>query len=269
MHETIRDETCRSDRIKSGNYTASRRQARLRRAQACRGKWTAVVCLAVEIEEPADYGHMLGFDRNCGQVADSDGELHEMPDMSRLEGRARRLQRKLSRQEQRSKRRERTKRHLAKTRRRIANRRRRGQGKPQTFGFLGMTHFCDQSRNDRFRVGRMPSRKRVNRTFRRIKEELRRRRRDDRNETAAWLVRVMNGWLNHYAVPGSGRCLGRFMRLCQRVLWRALRRRSRRDRTAWEKIDLLAAIHWPKARIRHPWPDQRLVVNTQGRSPVR
>ena len=88
------------------------------------GKWTAVVCYAVEIEEPADNGHVLGLDRNCGQVADSDGELHAMPDMSRLEGRAKRLQRKLSRQQRRSKRRERTKRHLAKTRRRIANRRR-------------------------------------------------------------------------------------------------------------------------------------------------
>ena len=88
------------------------------------GKWTAVVCLAVEIEEPADNGHVLGLDRNCGQVADSDGELHAMPDMSRLEGRARRLQRKLSRQQKRSKRRERTKRHLAKVRRKIASRRR-------------------------------------------------------------------------------------------------------------------------------------------------
>ena len=150
-----------------------------------------------------------------------------------------------------------------------ADRRRRGQGKPETFDFLGMTHFCDQSRKGRFRVGRKPSRKRVNRTLRRIKEELRRRRHDDRNETAAWLGRVINGWLNYYAVPGSGRYLGRFIRLCQRVLWRALRRRSQRDRTAWEKIDLLVAIHWPKASIRHPWPDQRLVVNTQGRSPVR
>ncbi len=87
------------------------------------GKWTAVVCLAVEIEEPADNGHVLGLDRNCGQVADSDGELHAMPDMSRLEARAGRLQRKLSRQQKRSKRRERTRRHLAKTRRKIANRR--------------------------------------------------------------------------------------------------------------------------------------------------
>ena len=150
-----------------------------------------------------------------------------------------------------------------------ADRRRRGQGKPETFDFLGMTHFCDQSRKGRFRVGRKPSRKRVNRTLRRIKERLRERRHDNRHETAAWLGRVINGWLNYYAVPGSGHYLERFIHSCKRLLFRALRRRSQRDRTEWEDINPLTAPHWPKARIRHPWPSQRLVVNTRGRSPVR
>jgi len=40
------------------------------------GKWHAVVCYAVEVEEPTGNGRVLGLDRNCGQVADSDGELH-------------------------------------------------------------------------------------------------------------------------------------------------------------------------------------------------
>ena len=87
------------------------------------GKWHAVVCYAVEVEEPAGNGRVLGLDRNGGQVADSDGELHEMPDLARLEAQARRLQRRLSRRRKGSKRRERAKRHLAKVRRRIANRR--------------------------------------------------------------------------------------------------------------------------------------------------
>ena len=87
------------------------------------GKWHAVVCYAVEVEEPAGNGHVLGLDRNGGQVADSDGELHAMPDLARLEAQARRLQRRLSRRRKGSKRREKAKRHLAKVRRRIANRR--------------------------------------------------------------------------------------------------------------------------------------------------
>ena len=31
----------------------------------------------------------------------------------------------------------------------------------------------------------------------------------------------------------------------------------------------LIGFHWPKPTIRHPWPDQRLTVNTQGRSRMR
>ncbi len=87
------------------------------------GKWHAVACCAVEIEEPADNGHVLGLDRNGGQVADSDGTLHEMPDMARLDARAQRLQRRLSRRRKGSNRREKAKRHLAKVRRKIASRR--------------------------------------------------------------------------------------------------------------------------------------------------
>ena len=150
-----------------------------------------------------------------------------------------------------------------------ADRRERGQGKPETFDFLGMTHFCDQTRKGRFRVGRKPSRKRVHRTLRRIREELRKRWHDNRHETAKWLGRVINGWLNYFAVPGSSRYLQRFIHQCKRLLMSGLRRRSQRDHTDWKDIMLLAAAHWPKASIRHPWPDQRLVVRTQGRSPVR
>ncbi len=87
------------------------------------GRWHAIVCFAVEIEEPADNGCALGLDRNAGQVADSDGEMHEMPDMDRLAAQGGRLQRRLSRQRKASRRRERTKRHHAKVMRKIANRR--------------------------------------------------------------------------------------------------------------------------------------------------
>ena len=56
-----------------------------------------------------------------------------------------------------------------------ADRKRRGQGKPETFDFMGMTHYCATTRRGKFRVGRKPSRKRVGRTLRRIWEALRMR----------------------------------------------------------------------------------------------
>ena len=150
-----------------------------------------------------------------------------------------------------------------------ANRKRRGQCKPETFNFLGMTHFCAQTRTGKFRVGRKPSRKRVGRTLRRIKDELRKRMHMGAHTVAKWLGRVINGWLNYFAVPGTSCYLSSFIYATEGLFLRAMRRRSQKDRFAWSKIGLLQGYHWPKPTIRHPWPNQRLTVTTQGRSPVR
>ena len=47
------------------------------------------------------------------------------------------------------------------------NRQQRGQGKPETFGFLGFTHYCAKTRGGRFRLGRKPVAKRTTRTLKR------------------------------------------------------------------------------------------------------
>jgi len=142
-------------------------------------------------------------------------------------------------------------------------------GKPETFDFMGMTHFCDKTRRGKFRVGRKPSRKRVRRTLKRIKEELRRRMHWGKHEIARWLGRVINGWLNYYAVPGTFRAIRAFVWTIKRMLMRTLRRRSQKDCTPWPAVERQIGYHWPKPTIRHPWPDQRLTVITQGRSLVR
>ena len=140
-----------------------------------------------------------------------------------------------------------------------SNRKTRGQGKPETFDFLGMTHFCAKTRRGKFRVGRKPSRKRVMRTLGRIKEELRKRWHVDKYEVSHWLGRVINGWLNYYAVPGSSRALAAFVLEVKRLFMRALRRRSQKDRTEWARLSLIT-LAWPKPTVRHPWSSQRLTV---------
>ena len=148
----------------------------------------------------------------------------------------------------------------------------RGQGRPETFDFLGFTHYCATSRGGRFQLGRKPVAKRMSRTLQRIKAVLRRRMHQDVKTTAKWLGKVVDGWLNYFAVPTSFRYLYRFVLRLKRLWLRMLRRRSQRDRSGWARVAQLTATHWPKLDIRHPWPDQRLVVNalqrggTQGRS---
>ncbi len=87
------------------------------------GKWYVTVSYAVVLPQAADDGQVTGVDMNAGQVATSDGVLHRMPDMGRLEAQQRRRQRTVARRKRGSKRRARAVRQLAKTQRKIANKR--------------------------------------------------------------------------------------------------------------------------------------------------
>ena len=138
-----------------------------------------------------------------------------------------------------------------------ANRRARGERRPDTFDFLGFTHYCMTTRGGWFGLGRKPMGKRVNRTLRRIGAELRRRMHHNPYEVAKWLGRILNGWLRYYAVPTSFPYLKRFaVRL--RAMWlRVMRRRSQLDRTKLDKLGRVVAAFWPRLRILHPWPEQR------------
>ena len=142
----------------------------------------------------------------------------------------------------------------------MADRRARGEGRPETFDFLGFTHYCRTTRKGRFGLGRKPIGKRVNRTLKCIKAELRRRMHHNVHEVAAWLGRVLGGWLRYYAVPTSFPFLKRFVLRLKRMWLRVLRRRSQKDRFTWDTIGRLAGAFWPPLRILHPWPNTRFAV---------
>ena len=142
----------------------------------------------------------------------------------------------------------------------LANRRKRGEGRPETFDFLGMTHYCRTRRDGRFGLGRKPVAKRMRRTLKAIKAELWRRMHDNPVTTGQWLGRVLRGWLGYYAVPTSSPALTRFVRFVKRLWLRVLRRRSQRDRFTWERILALCQEHWPRISILHPWPAERFAV---------
>jgi RNA-directed DNA polymerase len=88
-------------------------------------------------------------------------------------------------------------------------------------------------------------------------------------EQGLYLRQVMNGFLNYFAVPTNSRAINAFY---YNVAWywcRALRRRGQISRLTWQRMARLIDLWLPPARIRHPLPDVRFTVTTQGRSPVR
>ena len=60
-----------------------------------------------------------------------------------------------------------------------------------------------------------------------------------------------------------------FRRQVFRLWFRTLRRRSQRYRLTWKRMDRLVKRWIPYPRVYHPYPEQRLAVIIQGRSPVR
>jgi RNA-directed DNA polymerase len=141
-----------------------------------------------------------------------------------------------------------------------ANRKRLVLGKPETFNFLGFTFMCGNTRQGKFQIKRKTRRDRMRAKLEEIKRELRRRMHQPIPVQGKWLAQVVMGYFRYHAVPTNGRALTAF-RLQVTILWRrALRRRSQKDRTAWNRITKLADAWLPKPRILHPWPDKRFAV---------
>jgi len=150
-----------------------------------------------------------------------------------------------------------------------SNRKQRGEGKPETFNFLGFTHICGKIRRGRFQVVRLTMKKRFRAKLKELKGELRYRLNRPLPEVGKWLKTVLNGYFQYHAVPGNSRIIWAFRYHVGRLWFRALKRRSQRSKLTWERMERIIDRHLPRPRILHPYPGQRLRVTTQGRSPVR
>ena len=150
------------------------------------------------------------------------------------------------------------------------SRRAKGQGKPETFDFLGFTHYCSRRKNgEGFVVRRKSIRKRAVETLKTIREQLHRHRHRSIVQQGQWLAAVLRGYFNYHAVPGNIETLKMFRRECARVWLHALRRRSQRHRMDWNRMARLVERYFPPARTLHPLPNVRFYANIQGRSRMR
>ena len=134
--------------------------------------------------------------------------------------------------------------------------------KPETFDFLGFTHYCATRRSGGgFVLGRTPARKRMRAKLRQIKEQLKATRHDGVEAQGKWLAQVLRGWLAYYAVPMSAPAITAFRHhLVDRWL-HAIRRRGQKHRLAWPRMKVIANRYLSYPRIQHPWPEQRFLVN--------
>jgi len=141
------------------------------------------------------------------------------------------------------------------------NRQQRGEGKPETFTFLGFTHYCGKRRgNGAFIVWRKTAKKRMIAKLRAVKTELRYRMHQPVALVGAWLQKVVLGYYQYHAVPGN---LDRLRVFGQRLrrLWRLiLSRRSQGGMLPWDRLSPIFNRYIPIARVVHPYPMERFLA---------
>jgi group II intron reverse transcriptase/maturase len=145
------------------------------------------------------------------------------------------------------------------------DRQKRGECRPETFDFLGFTHFCGRQRKKRgFTVARQSAAKRLRLRLRQVRQALLQRRHLPIPAQGAWLRSVVQGYLNYHAIPGNEDRLKTFRTQSIRHWLFALRRRSQKARMPWKRFVPLIERWIPNPKILHPYPDVRFLAKHPG-----
>jgi group II intron reverse transcriptase/maturase len=136
-----------------------------------------------------------------------------------------------------------------------------GEGKPETFDFLGFTHIVGVNRRGGFVLQRRTSRKKRLRKQAALKEECRRRRHWRVCDQHRWLCSVLRGHYRYYAVPTNFRALRSFQHAVRWTWHRSLQRRSQRGGWSAAKAKAFEQRYpLPRPQIHHPWPTDRFAA---------
>lgn len=149
------------------------------------------------------------------------------------------------------------------------NRARRGEGKGESFVFLGLRHIYARTRRGRATLWRLTSRKSFRAGLREIKATLRRCMWWSIPQMGKYLAAALEGHYAYFGVPNNSKLLWAFRHAVVWLWKRALERRSERTRVKWERMERLAAKWIPPAKIKHPYPSARFAVKTRGRNRMR
>ena len=144
----------------------------------------------------------------------------------------------------------------------MEHRKARGEGKPETFSFLGFTFCCGKTKAGKFTVIRKTMRKRMLKKLRELDEELRRRRHAPVPEQGRYIRAVVQGHIRYYGVPLNGSGINAFRNEVIRRWKYWLSRRSQRARLTWNRMSRYIAQWVPPATICHPYPSARFARST-------
>lgn len=121
----------------------------------------------------------------------------------------------------------------------------RKQGKPETFDFLGFTHYCSVNRYGKFRVKRKTSRKKFAKKAKEISLYIKLRRNWKPKVIVAKLNEKLTGYYHYYGITDNYRSMQDFRLAVLRSLFYWMNRRSQKQSYTWEQFkDFCGTILW-------------------------
>jgi len=108
--------------------------------------------------------------------------------------------------------------------------------KPQTFDFLGFTHYCSKSRDGRFRVKRKTSKKKVSKKLKEIHQRIGKMRSMKIKDIVKKLNEILIGYYHYYGITDNLRYVRNFKYEVLKSLYYWLNRRGGRRKLAWNNF---------------------------------
>lgn len=124
------------------------------------------------------------------------------------------------------------------------NNRKRNGGKPETFDFLGFTHYCSKSQRGWFRVKRKTSKKKFRTKVKNFKEWIIKSRTIPLKILMERVNLKLQGHYRYYGITDNSKMIRRFYNEVEKLLYKWLNRRSQRNSYNFEKFKMMLK-HYP------------------------
>jgi RNA-directed DNA polymerase len=115
--------------------------------------------------------------------------------------------------------------------------------KPETFEFLGFTHYCGKSRKGYFSLKRKTSSKKLRTKINEFRQWMKENRYKPLTEIWKSVNLKLRGHYNYYGVSDNWNQLAEYKVLIVKIIYYWLRRRSQRTRLDWDKFNKLLKIY--------------------------
>ena len=115
------------------------------------------------------------------------------------------------------------------------NRKKANGGKPDTFDFLGFTHYCDKSRNGKFMVKRKTSKKKFKASLAKTKAWLRKNLTTPIKTVMRKLNVKLRGYYQYYCMWENWYMVSNYLDGVKKLLFKMMNRRSQKRSVNWSQ----------------------------------